>query len=62
MDFVEAVGHAMESCKTLGVNVDNHFRDLTKMIAYILTRSTFGRLHTCMNTGFRGMTGIWHLS
>lgn len=30
MDFVEAVGHAMESCKTLGVNVDNHFRDLTR--------------------------------
>jgi hypothetical protein len=22
----------MESCKALGINVDNHFRDLTKMV------------------------------
>ncbi len=25
----------MESCKTLVVSVDNHFRDLTKMIALV---------------------------
>lgn len=24
---------AMESCKTLGINVDDHFREVTKMIA-----------------------------
>ena len=23
----------MESCKTLGINVDDHFREVTKMIA-----------------------------
>ena len=28
-----ASGRAMESCKTLGINVDDQFRDLTKMIA-----------------------------
>ena len=32
-NFVVAVGRAMESCKTLGVNVDDHFREVTKMIA-----------------------------
>ena len=30
---VVAIGRAMESCKTLGVNVDDHFREITKMIA-----------------------------
>ena len=32
-NFVLAIGRAMESCKTLGINVDNHFREVTKMIA-----------------------------
>ena len=32
-NFVVAIGRAMESCKTLGINVDDYFRDLTKMIA-----------------------------
>ena len=32
-NFVVAIGRAMESCKTLGVNVDDHFREVTKMIA-----------------------------
>ena len=32
-NFIGAIGRAMESCKTLGINVDDHFRDLTKMIA-----------------------------
>ena len=32
-NFVAAVGRAIESCKTLGVNVDDHFREVTKMIA-----------------------------
>jgi len=32
-NFVVAIGRAMESCKTLGINVDDHFREVTKMIA-----------------------------
>ena len=32
-NFVVAIGRAMESCKTLGINIDNHFREVTKMIA-----------------------------
>ena len=31
-NFVIAIGRAMESCKTLEFNVDDHFRDLTKMV------------------------------
>ena len=53
MDFVEAVDRAMESCKTLGINVDDHFREVTKMVVYILPRSTSGRLLTCKNPSFR---------
>ena len=30
-DLVVAIGRAMESCKALGVNVDNRFREVTKM-------------------------------
>jgi DNA-damage-inducible protein D len=32
-NFVVAIGRAMESCKTLGINMDDHFREVTKMIA-----------------------------
>ena len=31
-NFVVAVGRAMEACKTMGINVDNHFREVTKMV------------------------------
>ena len=31
-NFVVALGRAMESCKSLKINVDDHFRELTKMI------------------------------
>ena len=31
-NFVGAVGRAIESCKTLGINVDDHFREVTKMV------------------------------
>ena len=31
-NFVVAIGRALESCKTLGINVDDHFREVTKMI------------------------------
>ena len=33
-NFVVAVGRAMESCKTLGINIDDHFREVTKMMAF----------------------------
>ena len=32
-NFVVAIGRAMEACKTLGVSIDDHFREVTKMIA-----------------------------
>ena len=32
-NFVGAVGRAIESCKTLGINVDDHFREVTKMVS-----------------------------
>lgn len=32
-NFVGAVCRAIESCKTLGINVDDHFREVTKKIA-----------------------------
>ena len=31
-NFVAAIGRALESCKTLGINVDDHFREVTKMV------------------------------
>ena len=31
-NFVTAVGRAIESCKTLGINVDDLFREVTKMV------------------------------
>ena len=31
-NFAEAIGRAIESCKTLRINVDDHFREVTKMI------------------------------
>lgn len=31
-NFVVAIGRAIESCKTLGVNIDDHFREVTKMV------------------------------
>ena len=32
-NFAVAIGRAMESCKTLGISIDDHFREVTKMIA-----------------------------
>ena len=32
-NFVTAIGRAIESCKTLGINIDDHFREVTKMTA-----------------------------
>lgn len=31
-NFAVAIGRAMESCKTLGINIDDHFREVTKMV------------------------------
>ena len=31
-NFVVAIGRAIDSCNTLGVNVDDHFREVTKMV------------------------------
>lgn len=31
-NFQVAINRAVESCKTQGINVDDHFRDLTKMV------------------------------
>lgn len=31
-NFTVAIGRAMESCKTLGINIDDHFREVTKMV------------------------------
>ena len=32
-NFAGAIGRAMESCKTLGISINDHFREVTKMIA-----------------------------
>ena len=31
-NFIGVIGRAIESCNTLGINVDDHFREVTKMI------------------------------
>lgn len=31
-NFVVAIGRAMEACKMLGISVDDHFREVTKMV------------------------------
>ncbi len=31
-NFQVAIGRAVESCKAQSINVDDHFRDLTKMV------------------------------
>lgn len=31
-NFVVAIGRAMEACKTLGISVDDHFREVKKMV------------------------------
>ena len=30
--FSVVIGRAMESCKILGISIDDHFREVTKMI------------------------------
>ena len=31
-NFTVAIGRAVESCKSQGANIDDHFREVTKMI------------------------------
>lgn len=32
-NFIVAIGRAVDSCKSQGINVDDHFREVTKMVA-----------------------------
>ena len=32
-NFVVAIGRVIGSCKTLGININDHFREVTKMIS-----------------------------
>lgn len=40
-NFSNAITRAMNSCKTSGVSIDDHFREVTKMIIYRQWWSTF---------------------
>ena len=31
-NFIVAIGRAIESCKSLKINIDDHFREVTKMV------------------------------
>ncbi len=31
-NFIVAINRAIESCKTQGINMDDHFREVTKMV------------------------------
>lgn len=44
-NFVVAIGRAMESCKTLEINIDDHFREVTKMI--VLAKGAQREVHGC---------------
>ena len=47
-NFVVAVGRAMESCETLEIRTDDHFRDLTKMI--FRRTSSIGNTPKCLKS------------
>jgi DNA-damage-inducible protein D len=36
-NFIVAIGRAVDSCKTQGVNTDDHFREVTKMVELLPT-------------------------
>ena len=46
-NFLVAIGRALESCKTQGVFVGDHFREVTKMVERPLWRTNYyQRTHT----------------
>lgn len=47
-NFTTAIQRAMESCKSAGFNIGDHFRDVTKMITDIES-GRFARLHGTLN-------------
>ena len=48
-NFVVAIGRAMESCKTLKINVNDHVREVTKMVIDIDFQG-FTRFHRSANS------------
>ena len=45
-NFQSAINRAVESCNTQAINVDDHFRELTKMI---MTNARTSRLWRCQS-------------
>ena len=54
-NFDKAIGHAIDSCKTSGIEVSDYFREVTKMMTagkgtqravkdYVLTRSVLQQI------------------
>ena len=56
-NFVVAIGRAMESCKTLKINVDDHFREVTKMVQ--LGSGSQREVQDFMPTFIVAATNIW---
>ena len=38
-NFIVAINRAVDSCKTQGINQEDHFREVTKMIGYFQSKS-----------------------
>ena len=42
-NFTVAIGRAVESCKSLNINVDDHFRKITKMVHWVVAQNVKSR-------------------
>ena len=42
-NFTVAIGRAVESCKSLNINVDDHFRKITKMVHWVVVQNVKSR-------------------